>query len=120
MPKRVFTPAAIKIIRDFAAQERSAVEIAEVIGSTAASVRVKCSQIKIRLSRRGRRGPTLVPTLPDQLERKKLVNYMDPAHYAALKQQSDHMQKPAGELAGMLLQAVVSSDIYKAVLDDDA
>jgi hypothetical protein len=118
MPKRVFTPAAIKIIRDMAAQERFAAEIAKAIGSTVGSVRVKCCQLKIQLSRRGR--PTLVPTLPDQLEREKLVIHMDPAEYAALKLQAAHMQKPVGEFAGMLLRAIVSSNIYGAVLDDDS
>jgi hypothetical protein len=114
MPKRVFTPAAIKIVRELAAQEKTAAEIAEVVGSTTGSVRVKCCQLKIQLSRRGR--VSLVPTWP---EREKLVIYMHPADYAALKQQAADMRKPAGELAGMLLQAIVSSNIYKAVLDED-
>ena len=59
MPRRVFTPAVIKAIRELASQGKSASEIAAAIGSTAASVRVKCCQLKIQLSRRGR--PCLAP-----------------------------------------------------------
>ena len=117
MPKRVFMPAAIKIIRELAAQGKTAAEIAKVVGSTTGSVRVKCSQLRIQLSRRGRLGR--LPTWPNQLEGEKLVISIKPAHYAALKRQAVHMQKPADELAGMLLQATVSSDIYNAVLDED-
>jgi hypothetical protein len=117
MNKRVFTPAAIKIIGELVAQEKTAAEIAAVIGSTAASVRVKCCQLKLHLSRRGR--PSLVPALPDQIQREKLVIYLDRRHYAALKRQAAGMQKPTGELAGMLLRAIVNSDIYRAVLDED-
>jgi hypothetical protein len=52
IPKRVFTPAAITIIRELAAEGKTAAEIAEVVDSTPASVRVKCCQLKIQLSRR--------------------------------------------------------------------
>ena len=47
MPRRVFTPAVIKAIREMAGQGKSASEIAATIGSTPASVRVKCCQLKI-------------------------------------------------------------------------
>ena len=53
---RVFTPSAINTIRGLAGQGKSASEIAEVIGSTTGSVRVKCSQLKIKLRRQGERG----------------------------------------------------------------
>ena len=51
----IFTPTAVEIIRGLARQGRSAPEIADAIGSTPASVRAKCSLLKIRL-RRGRPG----------------------------------------------------------------
>jgi hypothetical protein len=53
---RVFTPSAINTIRELAGQRKSASEIAEVIGSTTGSVRVKCSQLKIKLRRQGQQG----------------------------------------------------------------
>ena len=110
MSRRVFTPAVIKAIRELASQGKSASEIAAAIGSTAASVRVKCCQLKIRLSGRGR--PTLHPS------EHKLVLYMRPEDYTALKRKAAHKRKSPAELAGTLLEMIVSADIFQAVLDD--
>jgi hypothetical protein len=112
MPRRIFTPAAVKIVRELAAQGKSSSEIADVIGSTPPSVRVKCCQLKIQLRRSGRPSPSLEPT------RGKLAIYLRPAEYIALQRKAAHMQKPAGELAEMLLEAIVSSNLYDAVLDE--
>src|SRR5689334_8618062 len=51
MPRRseIFTPAALRMVRRLAEQGQSAAEIAEAIGSTPGSVRVKCCRLKIRL-----------------------------------------------------------------------
>jgi hypothetical protein len=106
----------MEIVRQLAAQGKTAATIAEVVGSTTGSVRVKCCQFKIQLSRRGR--PSLVPTWPDEPKREKLVIYMHPADHAALNRQAANMQKAVSELAGMLLQVIVSSNLYSAVLDE--
>lgn len=111
MTKRVFTPAAIETIRELAAQKKPAAEIAKLINSTAASVRVKCCHLKIPLLRRSR------PNL-NYLGGEKLVLYLRSAAYTALKRKATDMQKPADELAGMLLTETVKSNIYEAVLDD--
>ena len=103
----VFTPSAVEIIRGLARQGRSAPEIADAVGSTAASVRVKCSLLKIKL-RRGRRDTP----------KQRLVLYMRPADCAALERKARQMQRSSVELAAMLLEAIVSSNIYEAVLDD--
>lgn len=116
MPRRVFTPVVIKAIRDWASQGKSASEIAAAIGSTAASVRVKCCQLKIQLSRRGR--PSLVPSWPQHLGEHKLVIYMRPEDYAVLGRKAAHMHKSPTELAGMLLGETISADIFEAVLDN--
>jgi DNA-binding CsgD family transcriptional regulator len=112
---RVFTPSAINIIRELAGQGKSASEIAEVIGSTTGSVRVKCSQlkIKIKLRRQGQQGHIR------QIAGQRLVICLSDAIYAALKRKAADMQKSAVELSGELLDAIISSDIYEAVLDDD-
>jgi len=112
MPRRIFTPAAVKIVRELAAQGKSSSEIADVIGSTPPSVRVKCCQLKIQLRRSGRPSLSLVPTMG------KLAIYMRPTEYAALQRKAAHMQKTTGELAEMLLAEVVGSNLYDAVLDD--
>ena len=62
---RVFTPSAINTIRGLAGQGKSASEIAEVVGSTTRSVRVKCSQLKIKLRRQGQRGRAEASHLPE-------------------------------------------------------
>jgi hypothetical protein len=116
MPRRVFTPAVIKAIREMASQGKSASEIAATIGSTPASVRVKCCQLKIQLSRRGR--PSLVPSFPQHNNEHKLVVYIRPEDYAALKRKAVQLHKSPVELAGMLLEAIASANIFEAVLDD--
>jgi hypothetical protein len=66
--RRIFTPSAISTIRRLAAQGKSASQIADVIGSTSASVRVKCCQLKIKLRSRQPRqnsGQSLVVCLHD-------------------------------------------------------
>ena len=110
---RVFTPSAINIIRELAGQGKSASEIAEVIGSTTGSVRVKCSQLKIKLRRQGQQGHIR------QIAGQRLVICLSDAVYAALKRKAADMQKSAVELSGELLDAIISSDIYEAVLDND-
>jgi hypothetical protein len=116
MPRRVFTLAVIKLIREMASQGKSASDIAATIGSTPASVRVKCCQLKIQLSRRGR--PSLVPSFPQHANEHKLVLYMRLDDYTALKRKAAQMNKSPVELAGMLLEAIVSANIFEAVLDD--
>ena|ERR1700683_173980 len=118
MPRRgqVFTPKTVNIIRGLADQGRSASEIAAAIGSTPASVRVRCCQLKIKLVRRGRSGGQ-EPQQHGGQERKMVV-YTRPEVYAALNRKAAHMHKSPAELAALLLEAIVSSDIYDAVLDD--
>ena len=107
--RRVFTPSAINTIRRLAGQGKSASEIAEVIGSTAASVRVNCSHLKIKLRRQRQRDDG----------GQVLVIYLRDADYVALERKAVHMKKSAVELSGELLEAIIRSDIFEAVLDDD-
>jgi hypothetical protein len=107
----VFTPAAIDAIRVLAAQGKSAAEIAAAIGSTPASVRVKCCQLKISLRRRWEQAL--------HIEGHRLIIYLQDADYAALKRKAADRQRSAVELSGELLRAVIRGDIYEAVLDDD-
>jgi enoyl-[acyl-carrier-protein] reductase (NADH) len=107
--RRIFTPSAINTIRGLAAQGKTAWQIAEVIGSTSASVRVKCCQLKIALRRRNAR----------QASEQSLVVYLHAADYVVLRRKAADMQKSVGKLSAELLTAIIHSDIYKAVLDDD-
>ena len=107
--RRIFTPSAINTIRKLAAQGESASQIAEVIGSTSASVRVKCCQLRIKLRRRRKR----------QIGAHSVVIYLQAADYGALRRKAAEMQTSVDELSGDLLKAIIRSDIYEAVLDDD-
>ena len=112
----IFSSATIELIRSLADQGKSSSEIAEMIGSTAASVRVRCSQLKIKLTP-GR--PRLPQTRQRHIQEPRLVLYMRPAIYAALKRKAAGMRKSPHQLAEALLDAIVKSDLCEAVLDED-
>ena len=105
----VFTPAAIELVHRLADQGRSASEIADEIGSTAASVRARCCQLKIRLVRGANAG--LRETQQGRIQEQRLIIRMQPKAYAALEGRAVCMQKSADELAGMLLEAIVGREI---------
>ena len=113
----VFTPKAIEFVHRLADQGRTAAEIADAIGSTAASVRARCCQLKIKLARGTNGGVSGTPQGP--IQEQKLIVRMQPKVYAALEGKAVCMQKSTNELAGMLLDAIVGREIYDAVLDDD-
>jgi len=107
--RRVFTPSAINTIRALAAQGKTASDIAAVIGSTAASVRVRCCHLKIKLRRQRQHGVLIGG--------QRLVICLPDADFAALARKATHMRKSTAELSGKLLEAIIRSDIYEAVLD---
>jgi predicted HicB family RNase H-like nuclease len=113
---KIFTSATITLIRKSAEEGKSAAEIADLIGSTAASVRVKCSQFKIKLSHRGR--PVSTKPRRPLSGQQKLVIRMEQNDYAALKKKAARMGKSSFELVTQLLEAIIRSNIYEAVLDE--
>jgi hypothetical protein len=118
---RVFTPQNLILMRDMAARGCSAQEIADVIGSTASSVRVKCSQEKIRLKRG--RGPARSPQprpgkLEEPVEGVPIVAYLPGPVYAMLVKRATELRKRPSVFASMLLSAVATGELYKAVLDE--
>src|SRR6266571_7090979 len=117
---RVFTLQNLALMRRMAARGCSAREIAEIIGSTPSSVRVKCSQQKIRL-RRGR-GPARsrhYADRPDELiHQVPIVAYLPGPIYDLLVQKANELHKGPSLFASMLLSAVTAGDLFKAVLED--
>jgi hypothetical protein len=113
--RQIFTPTVLEAIKGLAAQGKSAAEIAAVVGSTPASVRVRCSQFKIKLARPhfGSRRNKLQP-----VSKRKLVVYLPPSVYAAMTRKAQDMRKSTVELAESLLRAIVNSNLYEAVLDE--
>ncbi|MGN6732030.1 MAG: hypothetical protein ACTHMB_08665 [Candidatus Binatia bacterium] len=101
----IFTADNLLRIRQMAAAGSSSFEIAASIGSTPASVRVMCCQHKIKIGRRARTPSLLLARLPASLS-------------IEFHRKADHLQMSASDLASRLLAAIVDSDIYEAVLDD--
>ena len=110
----VFTPAAIELVHRLADQGRTAAEIADAIGSTAASVRARCCQLKIKLAR-GTNG-AVSGTPQSRTQEQKLIVRMQPKVYAALQGKAVCMQKSTDELAGTPSEAIVGREIYDAGL----
>jgi hypothetical protein len=107
--RRLYTPAVVEMMQQLAKENRTAAEIAVIIGSTPGCVRVKCSQFGIKLSQRGRRNSSL----------RKLTVPLGREEYGAIERRAAAMRKSPVELARLLLEAIVSSDLYQAVLDAD-
>jgi hypothetical protein len=114
--RRVFTPQNVRLMKRMAEQGCSASEIAMAIGSTPASVRVKCSHQAIRL-KRGKGHVVQLSTL-DHAVGVPVVAYLPEALYAEFKRQANDLRRPTSILASMLLSAVATNDLYKAVLDE--
>ena len=118
--RRVFTPQNVALMQQMVDKGSSAREIAATLGSTPASVRVTCSHLGIRLRRRRGCVPRPVRssgTLMRDLE-VPVVAYMPTEQYAEFTSRARALGKPAGTFAGMLLSAIATSDLYKAVLDE--
>jgi DNA-binding CsgD family transcriptional regulator len=126
MPRRhrIFTPTTIEIIRQMAAEGKTADEIAVTIGSTSGSVRVRCSKLKIKLNSRGYRRSPRGELSQNQDQRNqsrspRLYIYLPPLAYSSLSRKAARMNKSVDELARMLLETIASSELYEAVLDLD-
>lgn len=117
MAKRVYTPNAIAVLRRMAEEGHSASTIAEKIGSTPSSVRVMCSHFKIRLgqSKQQNGHPTFQHTKQGC---QQVVAYMPGPLYTNLDHKAVHLNKSVSVLVGMLLEAIVTGDLYDAVLDE--
>jgi hypothetical protein len=106
MPERIFTPNNIRRIRRMAEEGRTAIEIAKSIGSTPASIRVMCCHHKIKIGRGQLPDHAIVARLPGTLS-------------SEFRRKAEELQMPASALATKLLSAIVVSNIYEAVLDDE-
>jgi hypothetical protein len=118
--RRVFTPQNVVLMQQMVDEGSSAREIAATLGSTPASVRVTCSHLGIRLRRRRGCVPRPSPssgTLMRDME-VPVVAYLPAEQYAEFTSRARAQGKPAGTFASMLLSAIATSDLYRAVLDE--
>jgi hypothetical protein len=119
---RIFTPHNLALIRHMAERGNSSEEIAKVIGSTAASVRVVCSHHKIKL-RRGRRrynGDSKAERVDHgrAMSEHTIVARIPASLYVEFHRKAENLRVPVSVLASNLLAAIAASNIYEAVLDD--
>ena len=143
MPRRkLFTSDVINRIEPWLDAGLSPTAIAEKIGCTLGTLRVRCSQINIKLRRkmRGRgqdaelQSPRRASSQTDERMNARLsTQTTDPIEqggYFALRLPQQILGKlrmraalegvSEGVLAGMLLEVIVKDDLYEAVLDVDA
>ena len=120
--RRVFTSENLALMQAMADKGCSARDIAEKIGSTPSSVRVVCSHKKIRLRRghrcAGRAVSWHLAQFPEEHRKVGLVTYMPASLYVEFNRKANDLREPVSNLASMLLSAIVSGDLFKAVLDD--
>ena len=104
MQKRKIDPELIRLLVD---EGLSVQEIADRVGWTIGTLRVRCSQLKISLRRSGKSKSHICLWVPEAIFRQL-------QHHATLMGISE------SELATNLLKTIVQDDLCKAVLDRDA
>jgi hypothetical protein len=110
----MFFPAVLLQVRSLVDQGFSAVEIAEKLGCTLGTLRVKCSQSGISL----RRWNASAATSKSNLQKRLMIRI--PENVAlGLQQQADKKGVSQADLVLALLDAIVRDNLYEAVLDRD-
>ena len=116
---RIFTPVNLRRIQQMALQGRSAIEMAQAIGSTPGSVRVVCCRHKIKIVRRGRQSITNAVSKPVRRSSDQAIAADLPTSISTeFHRKAEELRIPVSVLATKLLSAIVISNIYEAVLDD--
>jgi hypothetical protein len=115
---RVFTPQNIARMRQMAENGSSNLEIALAVGSTPGSVRVLCSHHKIRVKRRRPANGVKLP-LARSPSVHDVIAHMPAPLYAEFHRKAEHLQMSPSALASNLLAAIITSNIFDAVLDDE-
>jgi hypothetical protein len=110
---KIFTPQVFNEISNLAAQGFSAAEIADKIGCTLNSLRVKCSQHGICLRR-----PSKIA--PERRPQGRLTIKLSGDTATLLQQAAEKQGIPSAKFAALLLEAIVSDNLYAAVIDQDA
>lgn len=110
---RIFSPSVLSQISSFVTQGLSAVEIADKIGCSLGTLRVKCSQHGISLRRCcDKSGAKLEPK-----PHTRIVIHLPRGAAVQLNQQAQNHGTTGSRLAAALLEAVVQDNLYDAVID---
>jgi len=105
-----FTPDNVLLVRQLAAEGNSSIEIARSLGSTPASVKNVCCRHKIKIPRKRQ-------SIKNALS--MLVAHLPASISTEFHRKAEHPQISTSVLASRLLEAIVVSNIYEAVLDDN-
>jgi hypothetical protein len=113
---KTFTPAGLLLINRLRDEGRPSAEIAEKLGCTLGTLRVRCSQLGISL-RQQRHGKCR--TLPDLLQRgrdKKLAIALSVDVINQLHSRAASIGRTEAQLVSELLKVIAQDDLYDAVL----
>jgi hypothetical protein len=130
--RKKFTPEVISEIRRWVDQGLSAAEIAQKVGCTLGTLRVRCSQLGIRLRRAGmqpvapssvdssRRTRGVRPRSPEAVSRPhlRLVISVPRKTLNQLRTRAVSKGFSGPRFAAALLERIAEDDLYEAVLDE--
>jgi hypothetical protein len=108
-PTKIFTHANVIKIKALAANGLGSVQIAHAIGSTPASVRNRCSKMKIRLGSRKSSAHNAEPCI---------ISNVSEASFIELDRHARQREISVQILAALLLETIAKDDLFDAVLDD--
>ncbi len=110
---RIFSPLVLSQISNLVAQGLSAAEIAQKIGCSLGTLRVKCSQHGISL----RRYCDDAGMTSERKPHARIVIQLSPSAAFRLQQKAQIQGTTGSRLAAAVLEAVVQDNLYDAVID---
>jgi hypothetical protein len=113
MSRALFSPAIFSQIRSMLAQGTGPAEIAQKIGCTLGTLRVKCSLSGISLRRWTSSAVARKENIP-----KRLVFSVSDKIAVRFQQQADERGMTVTDFAAALLEAIVRDNLYDAVIDN--
>ena len=118
MRTKLFTDSVLAQIARWAKRGVRPVEIAEKVGCTVGTLRVRCSHHGISLrqpsrSRRSRRNGPIQDATPTDIT----VTLPDETR-VGLRERAGLLGVPEAELVSVLIETIDGDDLYSAVLDD--
>lgn len=115
VPRRakIFSPLVLLEISNLVAEGLSAVEIADKIGCSLGTLRVKCSRYGISL----RRCWVDAGAKPERKPHARIVINLSPNAAFRLQQKAQTEGTTGPRLAAAVLEAVVQDNLYDAVID---
>jgi hypothetical protein len=111
---RIFSPLVLREISTLVAQGLSAAEIAEKLGCSIGTLRVKCSQHGISLRRCDGSSP-----IAERIPHARIVIQLGRTIAIGLQQKAQAQGTTGPRLAAALIEAIVHDHLYDAVIDRD-